>query len=29
MALFNPIFPLAMTLMAATLLWLAWRPKPA
>jgi hypothetical protein len=27
MALFNPIFPLAMTLLAATLAWLAWRPK--
>src|ERR1700677_2601993 len=29
MALFNPIFPLVMTLLAATLVWLAWRPKPA
>ncbi len=29
MALFNPIFPLVMTLLAATLAWLAWRPKPA
>jgi putative oxidoreductase len=28
-ALYNPIFPLAMTLLAATLAWLAWRPKPA
>jgi putative oxidoreductase len=28
-ALFNPIFPLVMTLLAATLVWLAWRPKPA
>lgn len=28
-ALFNPIFPLAMTLLAATLVWLAWRPEPA
>jgi putative oxidoreductase len=27
MALFNPIFPLVMTLLAATLAWLAWRPK--
>jgi putative oxidoreductase len=27
--LFNPIFPLVMTLLAATLVWLAWRPKPA
>jgi len=26
-ALFNPIFPLVMTLLAATLVWLAWRPK--
>ena len=26
-ALYNPIFPLAMTLLAATLAWLAWRPK--
>ena len=26
--LFNPIFPLVMTLLAATLVWLAWRPKP-
>ena len=26
-ALFNPIFPLAMTLLAATLVWLAWRPR--
>jgi len=29
MVLFNPIFPLVMTLLAATLVWLAWRPKPA
>lgn len=29
MALFNPIFPLGMTLLAATLAGLAWRPKPA
>ncbi len=28
MALYNPIFPLVMTLLAATLVWLAWRPKP-
>jgi putative oxidoreductase len=28
-ALYNPIFPLAMTLLAATLARLAWRPKPA
>jgi len=28
-ALFNPAFPLVMTLLAATLAWLAWRPKPA
>jgi uncharacterized membrane protein YphA (DoxX/SURF4 family) len=28
MALYNPIFPLVMTLLAATLAWLAWRPKP-
>ena len=27
MALFNPIFPLGMTLLAATLACLAWRPK--
>ena len=27
MALYNPIFPLVMTLLAATLVWLAWRPK--
>jgi putative oxidoreductase len=26
-ALFNPMFPLVMTLLAATLVWLAWRPK--
>jgi putative oxidoreductase len=26
-ALFNPLFPLVMTLLAATLAWLAWRPK--
>jgi uncharacterized membrane protein YphA (DoxX/SURF4 family) len=29
MDLFSPIFPLVMTLLAATLAWLAWRPKPA
>ena len=29
MALFNPIFPLVMTLLAATLAWLAWKPNPA
>src|SRR5271156_4221687 len=28
-ALFNPAFPLVMTLLAATLVWLAWRPRPA
>ena len=28
MALYNPIFPLVMTLLAATLVWLTWRPKP-
>lgn len=28
-ALFNPTFPLVMTLLAATLVWLAWRPKSA
>ena len=28
-ALYNPSFPLAMTLLAATLVWLAWRPKLA
>jgi uncharacterized membrane protein YphA (DoxX/SURF4 family) len=28
-ALYNPLFPLVMTLLAATLVWLAWRPKPA
>jgi putative oxidoreductase len=27
--LYNPMFPLVMTLLAATLAWLAWRPKPA
>lgn len=27
--LYNPIFPLVMTLLAATLAWLAWRPKSA
>ncbi len=27
--LYNPLFPLAMTVLAATLVWLAWRPKPA
>jgi putative oxidoreductase len=26
-ALFNPAFPLVLTLLAATLAWLAWRPK--
>jgi putative oxidoreductase len=26
-ALFNPMFPLVMTLLAATLVWLAWRPR--
>jgi putative oxidoreductase len=26
-ALFNPLFPLIMTLLAATLVWLAWKPK--
>jgi putative oxidoreductase len=29
MALFNPVFPLVLTMLAATLAWLAWRPKPA
>jgi uncharacterized membrane protein YphA (DoxX/SURF4 family) len=29
MALYNPTFPLVMTLLAATLVWLGWRPKPA
>ena len=28
-ALYNPMFPLVMTLLAATLVWLAWRPKLA
>ena len=28
-ALFNPVFPLVMTLLAATLAWLAWRPEQA
>lgn len=28
-ALFNPMFPLVMTLLAASLVWLAWRPRPA
>jgi putative oxidoreductase len=28
-ALFNPIFPLIMTLLAVTLLWLTWKPKPS
>jgi putative oxidoreductase len=28
MSVANPIFPLAMTLLAATLVWLAWKPKP-
>jgi putative oxidoreductase len=27
--LFNPIFPLAMTLLAATLMGLSWRPRAA
>ena len=27
-ALYSPIFPLVMTLLAATLVWLAWRPRP-
>jgi putative oxidoreductase len=27
--LYNPMFPLVMTLLAATLAWLAWRPKAA
>jgi putative oxidoreductase len=27
--LYNPIFPLVMTLLAATLVWLAWNPKAA
>ena len=26
-ALFNPTFPLIMTLLAATLAWLAWKPR--
>jgi len=26
---YSPILPLVMTLLAATLVWLAWRPKPA
>jgi hypothetical protein len=28
-ALYNPSFPMVMTLPAATLVWLAWRPKLA
>jgi putative oxidoreductase len=28
-ALYNPSFPMVMTLLAATLVWLAWRPKLA
>jgi putative oxidoreductase len=28
-ALYSPIFPLVMTLLAATLVWLAWKPKAA
>lgn len=28
-ALFNPIFPLIMTLLAVTLLWLTWKQKPS
>jgi uncharacterized membrane protein YphA (DoxX/SURF4 family) len=27
MSLYNPIFPLGMTLLAASLAWLAWRPR--
>jgi uncharacterized membrane protein YphA (DoxX/SURF4 family) len=27
--LYSPVFPLVMTLLAATLVWLAWKPKPA
>lgn len=27
--LYNPIFPLVMTILAITLAWLAWRPKRA
>jgi putative oxidoreductase len=27
--LFNPAFPLTMTLLAALLAWLAWKPKPS
>jgi uncharacterized membrane protein YphA (DoxX/SURF4 family) len=26
---YNPLFPLLMTVLAATLVWLAWKPKPA
>jgi putative oxidoreductase len=26
-ALFNPLFPLVLTLLAAMLAWLAWKPK--
>ena len=29
MALYNPVFPATMTLLAATLAWLAWKPEPA
>jgi putative oxidoreductase len=28
-AVFNPAFPLVMTLLAATLAWLGWRSRPA
>ena len=28
MALYNPLFPLVMTLLAVTLAWLAWRQTP-
>jgi putative oxidoreductase len=28
-ALFNPMFPLILTLLAALLVWLAWKPKSA
>ncbi|HEY4300162.1 MAG TPA: DoxX family membrane protein [Candidatus Didemnitutus sp.] len=29
LALFNPILPLVLTLLGATLAWLGWRPRPA
>lgn len=29
MSLFNPLFPLAMTLLAATLAWMTWRDRAA